>query len=114
MVDLPMLLGAALTIAFYVFVHQPAMRDTLLHRYTTQHAVEYIIVGFFIWGLMDVLFRVLSFPRQSLALRKSGCRRAKAESRCRMPRAFWRSCKRNPPGCRSRAGATAARRACVS
>ena len=70
MVDLPMLLGAALTIAFYVFVHQPAMRDTLLHRYTTQHAVEYIIVGFFIWGLMDVLFRVLSFPRQSLALRQ--------------------------------------------
>ena len=69
MFDMPLLLGASLTIAFYIFVHQPAMHDTLLHRYTTHHVVEYIIVGFFIWGLCDVLFKVLSFPRQSLALR---------------------------------------------
>ncbi len=69
MFDLPLLVAACLTISFYVFVHQPAMRDTLLHRYTTHHVVEYIIVGFFIWGLCDVFFKVLSFPRQSLALR---------------------------------------------
>jgi biopolymer transport protein ExbB/TolQ len=69
MLDLPLLIAACLTIGFYAFVHQPAMHDTLLHRYTTHHVVEYIIVGFFIWGLCDVLFKVLSFPRQSLALR---------------------------------------------
>ncbi|HVU88099.1 MAG TPA: MotA/TolQ/ExbB proton channel family protein [Pirellulales bacterium] len=69
MFDLPLLMAACLTIAFYAFVHQPAMHDTLLHRYTTHHVVEYIIVGFFIWGLCDVFFKVLSFPRQSLALR---------------------------------------------
>jgi len=70
MLDLPLLVGASLTIAFYAFVHQPAMHDTLLHRYTTHHVVEYIIVGFFIWGLCDVLMRVLSFPKQSLAMRQ--------------------------------------------
>ncbi|HEY4312670.1 MAG TPA: MotA/TolQ/ExbB proton channel family protein [Pirellulales bacterium] len=70
MFDMPLLMAASLTIAFYVFVHQPAMHDTLLHRYTTHHVVEYIIVAFFIWGLCDVLFKVLSFPRQSLALRQ--------------------------------------------
>jgi biopolymer transport protein ExbB/TolQ len=70
LVDLPMLLGAGLTVAFYVFVHQPSMHDTLLHRYTTHHAVEYVIVTFFIWGSCDVIFKVLSFPKQSLALRQ--------------------------------------------
>jgi len=70
MFDLPLLIAACLTGAFYAFVHQPAMHDTLLHRYTTHHVVEYIIVSFFIWGLCDVFFKVLSFPRQSLALRQ--------------------------------------------
>lgn len=70
MVDLPMLLAASLTIAFYVFVHQPAMHDTLLHRYTTHHIVEYVIVGFFIWGLCDIAFKIMAMPKQSLVLRQ--------------------------------------------
>lgn len=69
-VDLPLLIGATLTISFYIFVHQPAMHDTLLHRYTTHHAVEYVIVAFFFWGSCDVILRILSFPKQSLALRQ--------------------------------------------
>ena len=69
--DLPLAIGAVLCGAFYWFVTQESMKGTLLHRYTTEHTVEYIIVGFFIWGLTDALFRVLSFPRETLALRQA-------------------------------------------
>jgi protein-arginine kinase activator protein McsA len=41
----------------------------LLHRYTTEHAVEYVIVAFFIWGTTDIFFRLLSYPREMLALK---------------------------------------------
>jgi biopolymer transport protein ExbB/TolQ len=69
--DLPLVIGAVLTAAFYWFVTQESMKGTALHRYTTEHTVEYIIVGFFIWGLVDALFRVLSFPRETYALRQA-------------------------------------------
>lgn len=68
--DLPLVVAAALTLAFFWFVTQESMQNTLLARYTTEHLVEYIIVGFFIWGLTDAAFRVMSFPRETLALRQ--------------------------------------------
>ncbi|MBC7815718.1 MAG: MotA/TolQ/ExbB proton channel family protein, partial [Planctomycetaceae bacterium] len=37
---------------------------------TTEHAVEYVIVALFCWGLMDVLMKVVAFPKESLALRQ--------------------------------------------
>jgi biopolymer transport protein ExbB/TolQ len=58
------------TVAFYAIVHQPSMRQTMLYHYTTEHAVEYVIVALFIWGLVDVVLKMLSFPKELLALRQ--------------------------------------------
>jgi biopolymer transport protein ExbB/TolQ len=69
--DLPLAIAAALTCGFYWVITQEPMKGSLLHRYTTEHAVEYIIVSFFVWGLVDAVFRVLAFPRETLALRQS-------------------------------------------
>lgn len=68
--DPSFVVGAACTVAFYVYVHQPAMEGSLLHRYTTEHVVEYVIVSLFMWGLVDILGKFLSFPRELLALRQ--------------------------------------------
>lgn len=57
------------TVGFYVMVHQPRMRGTMLYLYTTEHAIEYVIVALFIWGLVDVVMKLVSFPREMLALR---------------------------------------------
>jgi biopolymer transport protein ExbB/TolQ len=69
--DLSMILGIAGTIAFYAVMWQPSMQGTLLHRYTTQHPVEYVIVMLTIWGLVDIVLKVLSFPVEMLAARFS-------------------------------------------
>ena len=63
------LLGAVATVGFYALVFFTPLRDTMLYRYTTEHAVEYVIVALFCWGLMDVLLKVVAFPKESLALR---------------------------------------------
>jgi len=69
MLDLPFAAAAVLTTIFYTIVLQESMEGTVLQRYTTEHAVEYVIVGFFIWGMMDVVFRLFTFPREKRALR---------------------------------------------
>ncbi|WP_437184907.1 MotA/TolQ/ExbB proton channel family protein [Planctomicrobium sp. SH668] len=63
--------GAAATVAFYAFVWHESMRETMLHKYTTEHAVEYVIVALFLWGLADVVLRVFSFPGNFGALKNS-------------------------------------------
>lgn len=63
------LLGAAATAGFYSLVFFTPLRDTMLYRYTTEHAVEYVIISLFCWGLMDVLLKVAAFPKECLALR---------------------------------------------
>jgi biopolymer transport protein ExbB/TolQ len=68
-IDLPMLLAAALTVAFYMLVDLPAFKDTKLHKYTCEHFMEYVVVAIFIWGLVDIAFRVCSFPLEMVALR---------------------------------------------
>jgi biopolymer transport protein ExbB/TolQ len=70
MLDASFVLGAAATIGFYAFMLSPMMKDGLLHRYTTEHIVDYVIVALFFWGLMDVLVKLCSFPRDVLALRQ--------------------------------------------
>lgn len=70
MLEIPFPLAALLTVVYYLFVTQESMKDSLLYRYTTEHAVEYVIVAFFIWGITDVVYRALSFPREMLALRQ--------------------------------------------
>ena len=62
--DLPLAVAAVLTGAFYWFVTQDAMHGSDLQRYTTQHAVEYVIVAAFIWGLVDVALRVMQLSAQ--------------------------------------------------
>ncbi|MBX7073513.1 MAG: MotA/TolQ/ExbB proton channel family protein [Pirellulales bacterium] len=68
-IDFPFATAAALTLAFYWFIHQERMRGTLLARYTTEHTVEYVIVSFFIWGITDIVFRLASYPREIMALK---------------------------------------------
>jgi biopolymer transport protein ExbB/TolQ/polyhydroxyalkanoate synthesis regulator phasin len=46
------------------------MRDTVLYHYTTEHIVEYVIVALFIWGIVDVVLKFVSFPKELLALRQ--------------------------------------------
>jgi len=67
--DPSFLTGLACTAGFYFYVHQPAMNGSILHRYTTEHVVEYVIVALFIWGIVDILGKFLSFPRELIALR---------------------------------------------
>lgn len=62
-------LAVVCTIAFYAVMNQPAMHGTLLHRYTTEHLVEYVVISLFIWGLCDIGLKMLWLPREMLALR---------------------------------------------
>jgi biopolymer transport protein ExbB/TolQ len=68
--DASFLLGAVCTAIFYAIIHSPGMHGTLLHRYTTEHLVEYVVVALSFWGLIDVLGKLLSYPREMLALRR--------------------------------------------
>jgi biopolymer transport protein ExbB/TolQ len=67
--DPSLILAAVGTVAFYAVVHQPSMRGTLLHHYTTEHVVEYVVVALFIWGIIDVGLKLLAIPREMAALR---------------------------------------------
>ena len=73
-VDLPMLVAAFLTAAFYVIVFQKVPAGSMIHRYTTEHIVEYVVVAFFIWGIVDVVFKVCGFPLELMALRQPSLR----------------------------------------
>lgn len=70
LIDPSIVLGGLATLAFYGVIHQPAMRDSLLHHYTTEHVVEYAIVALFIWGMTDIVLKLFGFPRELLALRQ--------------------------------------------
>jgi biopolymer transport protein ExbB/TolQ len=68
--DPAILLGAAGTVAFYSVMFQPFMEHTLLHRFTTEHPVEYVIVALFIWGVVDIVLKLCSFPKEKWALQQ--------------------------------------------
>src|SRR4051794_17404074 len=67
--DPALILALICTGVFYAIVLQPAMRETALAKYTSEHAVEYVIVTLFFWGMIDIVLKLLSFPRQYLATR---------------------------------------------
>lgn len=69
-VDPSLLLAAVGTVCFYGVVHLPSMHGSLLHRYTTEHFVEYVITALFAWGLADIALKLASFPRERVALRR--------------------------------------------
>lgn len=66
--DGPIVLAAFITVGFYVMVSHESMQQTLLHKYTTEHATEYVIVAMLSWGLSDLALRCLRFRRENLAL----------------------------------------------
>jgi biopolymer transport protein ExbB/TolQ len=68
--DLPLLVALALTVGFYLLLMHESLKDSMVAHYTTEHAAEYVIVTFFIWGLTDVVFRALGFPAEMWALRQ--------------------------------------------
>ncbi|MGE5192200.1 MAG: MotA/TolQ/ExbB proton channel family protein [Deltaproteobacteria bacterium] len=68
--DPTFLVAGLCTFAFYYVVYQPKMQGSVLHRYTTEHVVEHVIVALFIWGIIDLIKNFLSFPRELLALRQ--------------------------------------------
>lgn len=70
-VDLSLILGITSTVAFYAVMLQPSMHGTLLHRYTTESLVDYVIVAMFLWGVVDLMLKTCGFPREMLALRES-------------------------------------------
>ncbi len=69
--DPSLLFAVPATGIYYAIVFQPEMRDTLLFRYTTEHTIEYVIVAMFMWGMVDVVLKLLTFPREFLALRQT-------------------------------------------
>lgn len=68
--DPSLLLAVPATVLYYMALSHPSLRDSLLARYTTEHAVEYVIVAMFLWGAIDILFKLCSFPRELWALRQ--------------------------------------------
>src|SRR5580704_1832605 len=68
--DPSFILAAVATAVFYAVVYLPSMKGTLLYHYTTEHAVEYVIVAVFIWGIIDIVWKFLAFPREIMALRQ--------------------------------------------
>ncbi|MDZ4686026.1 MAG: MotA/TolQ/ExbB proton channel family protein [Planctomycetaceae bacterium] len=66
--DPSLLLAIPATGIYYAIVFLPSMKGGVLYRYTTEHAVEYVIVGMFLWGMIDVFLKLASFPREWLAL----------------------------------------------
>src|SRR4029077_11354954 len=66
--DPSFILAALGTFAFYYAVYQPSMRGSILQRYTTEHIVEHVIVALFIWGIFDIVWKFLAFPRELLVL----------------------------------------------
>jgi len=64
----PVVWGLALSIAFYVIIDLPQLKGSPLHKYTTEHVTEYVIVVLFLWGLADLAIRFLEFGRERTAL----------------------------------------------
>jgi biopolymer transport protein ExbB/TolQ len=67
--DLSIILAGIGTVVFYGVMFQPALKGTILHRYTTEHPVDYVIVALFLWGVVDTALKILSFPRELWAIR---------------------------------------------
>jgi biopolymer transport protein ExbB/TolQ len=68
--DPTFLLAAVCTGVFYSIVLQPFMHGTVLYNYTTEHAVEYVIVALFIWGIIDIVFKCAAFPNEFRSLQQ--------------------------------------------
>ncbi len=59
------LLAAVASVLFYIVMHQPSMRHSVLATYTTEHPTEYAIVILFFWANAELLLNALSIRRES-------------------------------------------------
>ena len=50
----PVVWGATMTGAFYYVINRDEFHGSWLHRYTSEHAIEYIIVALFFWSIADL------------------------------------------------------------
>jgi biopolymer transport protein ExbB/TolQ len=64
----PLLWGALASISFYAVVLQPKFHGTLVHKYTTEHITEYVIVVLFFWSSAHLIIRFLGLGREREAL----------------------------------------------
>jgi biopolymer transport protein ExbB/TolQ len=68
--DVSLALGVAGTVAYYAVILQPRFNGSLLQRYTAANPVDYVIVGLFIWGLIDLAIKAMAFPKELLSQRE--------------------------------------------
>jgi biopolymer transport protein ExbB/TolQ len=61
------MLGMAISGVYYFIVHQPFMRDSILHSYTTHHITEYAIVMLFFWANAEHFFCYRNSSRERAA-----------------------------------------------
>jgi biopolymer transport protein ExbB/TolQ len=59
-----------LIVAFYAFMSWEGMDGNLIHRYTTEHNTEYVIVAMLAWGFADLLLRCVGFRAELRALKQ--------------------------------------------
>jgi biopolymer transport protein ExbB/TolQ len=63
-------LAVLLIVAFYGLMSWEGMDGSLIHKYTTEHATEYVIVAMLAWGFADLLLRCLGFRTELRALKQ--------------------------------------------
>lgn len=64
-------LAVLLIVAFYGLMSWEGMDGSLIHKYTTEHATEYVIVAMLAWGAADLFLRCLGFRAELRALKQS-------------------------------------------
>ena len=60
----PLVWAALAGATFYFFVHQPKFQGTFVHKYTTEHVTEYVIVLLFFWSSAHLIIRFLGLGRE--------------------------------------------------
>ena len=68
--DASFVIGAVCTSIFYWIMLSPRMKGSMLSHYTTEHAVEYVVVALSFWGLVDIIRKLAGFPREFAALKQ--------------------------------------------
>ncbi len=60
----PLLWATLVSVAFYALIHQPKFQGTMIHKYTTEHVTEYVIVLLFFWSSAHLIIRFLGLGRE--------------------------------------------------
>lgn len=70
-VDGSVSLAILLIIAFYGLMSWEGMNGSIIHKYTTEHGTEYVIVAMLAWGFADLALRCLGFRTELRALKQN-------------------------------------------